>query len=423
MPLLRMVKITKRFPGVVALDEVSLELHAGEVLCLVGENGAGKSTLMRVLAGAHGSDSGEILIDGNVVELESPARARSLGIGMIHQDLRLVSELSVAENIMLGVEPTGASGILVDSRTMHRSAAVALHQLGEAIDTRIPAGSLSVAMQQLVAIAQAISRSVRILVLDEPTAPLTQHEIRGLFTVIRKLRDDGVGIVYISHRLEEVFEIADRIAVLRDGRLVSTTSAGELDRLAGRCRLLRDPPDLRVLERVLRVVLDLVDDARPAPRLVDRVEHRADRVREQRRARLVGLQLLVLEALPALQRVVMPGPSGDVLVEVVVARRENVEACALEIRDDHRVRIREALAEPRVHHGGVEGLPHRLTSYQRGRGYEPVIVAGSIRSFVDVNAIRLSSRSSQPAVPIISCGESPRGAVVRSGQDPTSCAW
>ncbi len=225
-----MQNITKRYPGVLALDDVTLELQRGEVLCLVGENGAGKSTLMRILAGADGKDAGTISIEGERVELNSPAVAQQLGIGMIFQDLKLVSELSVAENIVLGDEPVRTFAGFVDRRKMHDTATRALQQLGEAVNTKAPVKSLSVARQQLVAIARAISRRLRILILDEPTAPLTKHEIKGLFTVIRKLRADGVGIIYISHRLEEVFEIADSIAILRDGKLVRTGKAEELNR-------------------------------------------------------------------------------------------------------------------------------------------------------------------------------------------------
>lgn len=229
-PLLHMHHIAKRYPGVVALDDVSIELHAGEVLCLVGENGAGKSTLMRVLAGAHQKDEGTIEIDGTAVALNSPADAQRFGIGMIYQDLKLVPEMTVAENILLGSEPTRTRAQFIDRKGMRKTAGDALDALGETLDIDAPVKSLSIARQQLVAIARALSRRVRILALDEPTAPLTSHEIRGLFSVIRKLRVDGVGIVYISHRLEEVFEIGDRVAVLRDGRLVKTAAVAELDR-------------------------------------------------------------------------------------------------------------------------------------------------------------------------------------------------
>jgi ribose transport system ATP-binding protein len=222
--------ISKRYPGVVALDDVSLDLHAGEVLCLVGENGAGKSTLVRILAGAHRADEGEILIDGAPVLPGSPAAAQGLGIGMIHQDLKLVPEMTAAENIVLGSEPTWTPARFINRQAMRKTARDALDALGESVDIDTPVKFLSIARQQLVAIARAISRRVRILILDEPTAPLTRHEIQGLFTVLKKLRQDGVGVVYISHRLEEVFEIADRVAVLRDGRLVKTAAAGELDR-------------------------------------------------------------------------------------------------------------------------------------------------------------------------------------------------
>ncbi len=229
-PLLHMQHITKRYPGVIALDDVNLEVHAGEVLCLVGENGAGKSTLMRILSGAHPMDSGRVMIDGNEVHLDSPAAAQRLGVGMIYQDLKLIPELTIAENITLGHEPH--NGLFLDKREMTRIASSALHRLGERTDVGLPVLLLRIAQQQLVSIARAISRNVRILVLDEPTASLTRHEIRNLFDVIKKLASDGVGVIYISHRLEEIFEIADRIAVLRDGKLVHISEASALDRPA-----------------------------------------------------------------------------------------------------------------------------------------------------------------------------------------------
>lgn len=225
-----MHNITKRYPGVVALDNVSVELHAGEVLCLVGENGAGKSTLMKILSGALTKDSGDVLIEGRDIQLRSPAEARNLGIGMIYQDLKLVPELTVAENIVLGHEPRRGFFRLIDQSQMKRAAVQALEQLGEDINPSAQVKELSIAQQQLVAIARAIAQQVRILVLDEPTAPLTTKEIEKLFTVLRALKSSGVGIVYISHRLEEISEIADRITVLRDGKVVRTTPASSLDR-------------------------------------------------------------------------------------------------------------------------------------------------------------------------------------------------
>jgi ribose transport system ATP-binding protein len=228
--LLGLSGIVKRYGEVLALDRVDFELTRGEIHALVGENGAGKSTLMKILAGAIPRDAGAVLVDGAEAEPDSPAASQRLGIGMIHQDLRLVPEMTVAENLLLGAEPLVAKTPFLDRRAMERAARDALAQLGEELDPAAKAGTLGVARQQIVEIARAISKKVRILALDEPTASLTGREIGRLFAVLRRLRAEGTGIIYISHRLEEVFEIADRVTVLRDGRTVATAAASEIDR-------------------------------------------------------------------------------------------------------------------------------------------------------------------------------------------------
>jgi ribose transport system ATP-binding protein len=229
-PLLEMRGITKRYPGVLALSSVDFTLHPGEVHCLVGENGAGKSTLIKVLSGAVMKDGGTISVGGEDARLESPADAQRLGIGVIYQDFKLVPALSVAENILLGSEPVRGRTPIIDRNAMQEKASAALAQLGETIDTGTPVGHLSVAQQQMVEIAKALSRNVRILAMDEPTAPLTERETESLFRVIRSLKERGVGIIYISHRLEEIFEVGDRVTVLRDGTLVHTCAISEIDR-------------------------------------------------------------------------------------------------------------------------------------------------------------------------------------------------
>ena len=228
--LLGMQSIRKKYPGVLALSDVSFELLAGEVHCLVGENGAGKSTLMKILSGVESKDSGKIIIDGKETELRSPADAQKLGIGMIYQDFKLVPELSVAENILLGNEPRKGSGPFVDFKNMHETARSVLQQLGEEIPTSELVGSLSVAQRQIVEIAKALSKNVRILAMDEPSASLTEKELRNLLTIIKRLKSEGVGIIYISHRLEEIFEIGDRLTVLRDGKFVNTCTIKEADK-------------------------------------------------------------------------------------------------------------------------------------------------------------------------------------------------
>ena len=220
--LLEMQNIVKRYPGVLALDEVSFDLKAGEVHCLLGENGAGKSTLMKILSGAISKDSGKILIENKEVEIKSPSDSQELGIGIIYQDFKLVPELSVSANIFLGNELLKNGKSFIDSKRMNDAAVESLQQLGESFSVTAPVKNLSVAQRQIVEIAKAINRKVKILAMDEPTASLTSSEIKRLFEVIKKLQNEGVGIIYISHRLEEIFDIGDRVTVLRDGKNVNT---------------------------------------------------------------------------------------------------------------------------------------------------------------------------------------------------------
>ncbi len=230
-PLLEMRGIVKRYGDVVAVRGAGFTVERGEVHALVGENGAGKSTLMKVLAGAVPRAAGAILVDGRDARIGSPAEALALGIGIIPQDPQLVPGLTVAENILLGIEPRRRGSRLLDRAAMARAAASALAALGEAdLDVAAPAETLSVAHRQIVETARALARRGRVLAFDEPTAPLSAEEIRGLFGVIRRLRSDGAGILYISHRLDEIFEIADRVTVLRDGETVASAPTSEVDR-------------------------------------------------------------------------------------------------------------------------------------------------------------------------------------------------
>src|SRR5947209_6001659 len=218
--------IVKTFPGVRALDGVSFEVVAGEVHALVGENGAGKSTLMKILAGAQPADSGDIEVGGKPVAIDGPRTAERLGIGMIYQEFNLVPDLGVIENIVLGVEPR--KGLFLDRAAAAHAAADVLGELGIALPLDRPARRLSVAEQQLTEIAKCLTRNARLIVMDEPTAALTDREIEALFALIRKLKAPGVAFVYISHRLEELPHIADRITVLRDGKAVDTRPAAEM---------------------------------------------------------------------------------------------------------------------------------------------------------------------------------------------------
>src|SRR5580698_480880 len=227
-PLLEMRGIGKSFPGVRALNDVSLELRAGEVLALVGENGAGKSTLMKILSGAQRADEGSIFVDGVQAQIDSPRDAERLGIGMIYQEFTLVPQLDVAENISLGNEPS--HGPLIDRHALRDKAKRALDELGLQLPLDVPADRLSIGQQQVVEIAKALARNARIIVMDEPTAALSDREIEGLFAIIARLKAAGTGIVYISHRMDELPRIADRIAVLRDGSIVETRDASAFPR-------------------------------------------------------------------------------------------------------------------------------------------------------------------------------------------------
>lgn len=220
--------IAKAFPGVQALRGVDLTLHEGEVLALLGENGAGKSTLMKILGGAHLADRGAIRIEGEVVTIASPADSRAAGIAIIYQEFNLIPGLTAVENIFLGQE-TDRLGFI--PRAAERARAVSLfRQLGVDIDLDVPCRRLTTAQQQLIEIAKALAFSARIIVMDEPSAALTSHEVERLFQIIRDLKSRGIGVIYISHRLDEIFGIADRVKVLRDGTDAGERSIGDLDR-------------------------------------------------------------------------------------------------------------------------------------------------------------------------------------------------
>ncbi|WP_444658178.1 sugar ABC transporter ATP-binding protein [Caproiciproducens sp. R2] len=212
--------IHKSFPGVKALDDVSFNLKSGEVLALLGENGAGKSTLVKVLSGVYTKDEGEIKIFGQTVEDLTPKKAQELGIAIIHQELNMCAHLSVAENIFLAREKTH-SGIL-SNREMNKDAAALLARLNIDLDPATIVGDLAVSKQQMVEIAKALSTNAKILIMDEPTSALTSNEIDDLFKIIRKLKSEGCGIVYISHRLEELQNIVDRVIIMRDGRYITS---------------------------------------------------------------------------------------------------------------------------------------------------------------------------------------------------------
>ena len=227
-PILGMRGIGKRFPGVVALHDVDLEVGRGEVLGLIGENGAGKSTLMKILSGAYQADSGDIFVAGERIARPSPQRMLELGISVIYQEMMLAPHLTVAENLCLGRLPRSRFG-LVDWKAARQRSIETMARLGFNVDPGARLDSLSVAQRQMVEIASALSRNARLVILDEPSAVLGGAELEKLFGVIRHLASQGVSFIYISHRLQEVFRVCDRVTVLRDGAVVGTRLVGDVD--------------------------------------------------------------------------------------------------------------------------------------------------------------------------------------------------
>jgi ribose transport system ATP-binding protein len=226
--ILRMEGITKEFPGVRALEGVHLELRKGEVLALIGENGAGKSTLMKILFGDYQPDAGRILLNGQEVHILNPNHAQALGISMVHQELNLVPDMNAAQNIALGHESMRGV-VALDWPTIFKLARAAMAKVGVDVDIRVPVRKLSIAKRQVVEIAKALSWNAQILVMDEPTSSLTEGEINDLFHTMRTLRDSGVSMVFITHHIEEIFQIADRVLVLRDGKNMATEDASSID--------------------------------------------------------------------------------------------------------------------------------------------------------------------------------------------------
>ncbi|GIL14047.1 MAG: monosaccharide-transporting ATPase [Chloroflexota bacterium] len=228
--LVTMEGIEKSFPGVHALSQCRFELYKGEVHALVGENGAGKSTMMKVLAGVYTKDAGRITYKGKEVDIHTPRAAQLLGISMIHQELNLMPHLTVAQNIFIGREPRQSVKFVLDDKAINDNTQQLLDMLHLKIDPRTKVADLTVAKQQMVEIAKALSFNSEVLIMDEPTAALTEAEIDELFRIIRRLREQGVGTVYITHRLEELFMISDRVTVMRDGQYVGTVNTAETNR-------------------------------------------------------------------------------------------------------------------------------------------------------------------------------------------------
>jgi len=319
-PLLEMRGISKTFPGVRALDRVSFDLRSGEVHALVGENGAGKSTLMKILAAVHpgGSYDGEILVDGEVRHFHGVREAEKAGIAVVHQELSLVSDMTVAENIFLGREPRRFG--IIQREALFSNAQAILDQLHLRLRPDVPVGHLGIGQQHLVEIAKALSREARILILDEPTAALTDTEAEILFGILERLRTRGVGMVYISHKLDEVFRLADRITVLRDGHTVSTDAARALDKGGVIARMVgREVTDL--FPTVTRTPGEVVFEARhvtvddphvPGKVLVDDVSFSV------RRGEVLGIAGLVGAGRSELLMALFGGHEGRVRGEILM---------------------------------------------------------------------------------------------------------
>lgn len=227
-PILQLSDIEKAFPGVKALDKASLNVYPGKVMALLGENGAGKSTLMKVLTGIYSKDSGDLRYQGTEAAFQGPRDSQQAGISIIHQELNLIPELTIAENIFLGREKTNAFGRILWNE-MYAEADRLLARLNVKHSSKTPLGELSLGEQQMVEIAKALSFESKVIIMDEPTDALTDTETESLFSVINELRDQGCGIVYISHRLKEIFEICDDITVLRDGKFIGQRTVAETD--------------------------------------------------------------------------------------------------------------------------------------------------------------------------------------------------
>ncbi|HXI53793.1 MAG TPA: sugar ABC transporter ATP-binding protein [Candidatus Saccharimonadales bacterium] len=402
-PLLEMAGMEKSFPGVRALRHGALTLRAGEVHALVGENGAGKSTLIKILAGAHPPDAGEIRIDGRHVRIPSPRQSSRLGIAVIHQEFNLVPTLSVRENIFLGREPARAGWVLEGAE--RRELAELWVRLGLRMDPESLCATLSVAEQQLVEIAKALARQARILVMDEPTAALSEREVGRLLALVRELRAQGLGIIYVSHRLGEVLSLSDRITVMRDGELVATAPVADFTRE-------------RLIETMVGRKLEAEFPARSArpgpPRLVVRDLCRGRSVRgvsfEVGRGEVVGLAGLVGAGRTETVRLLFGADRAD-------SGSVSVDGRSVRLRSP-RDAIQAGLClltEDRKQEGLVLGLPVRenfglpnLRTFSRAgflrRGAERTACGGFVRTLgirlahVDQAAYQLSGGNQQKVV-------------------------
>lgn len=311
-PLLRMTQISKSFSGVQALQDVHLEMQSGEVHALMGENGAGKSTLIKVLSGTHRPDAGNIEIDGQSVTIDTPSRAHELGIGLIPQELELSPNLTAAENIYMGREPCTRFG-WVNNQVMESDARDILDRLGAEFAPSTPVGNLNTAQQQLVEIAKALALNTRLLIMDESTSSLSENEAERLFEIVHDLRDQDVAIVYITHRMKEVYEVADRVTILRDGQYIDTQDVSDvsedslIESMVGRSLGDLYASEAHEIGDIALEIRNLTDGGYIAP--TDLTLHRGE---------IVGLAGLVGAGRTELARMIFgidPVADGEIIVE------------------------------------------------------------------------------------------------------------
>ena len=380
--ILELKKISKSFSGVEVLRDVSFELRPGEVHALLGENGAGKSTLVKIITGVHQPDRGEILLDNRPVQFNNTHDSRQAGIAAIYQELTLFPDLDVAENIFVGRQPLGA-GRRVDWRRLYAESGKLLDSLGVKLDLKQKARSLSIAQQQMVEIARAFSIKARILIMDEPTSSLTLSEVADLFRLVQRLRSEGTAIVFISHRLEELFEIADRVTVLRDGAYVNTRSMKDITRddlirmMVGRTiSNLFPKQDVKAGDVILKV------------ENLTRVGSFQDVSFELRRGEILGLAGLVGAGRTNVARAIFgvePATSGDIQIDgrkvVVTSPQQAIELGLAYVPEDRQLHglipamhITSNISLPMLAEyssmGWLQGKSERKSTYEAARQME-----------------------------------------------------
>ena len=374
--LISVEDVSKTFPGVRALSGVRFELMPGEVHALMGENGAGKSTLMKILAGVYIKDSGTILYDGRPVDFTSPREAQAAGIGIIHQELQLMNHLTVAQNIFIGREPKRAFGLLLDEARLNSQATAILDHMSLTLDPRTVVGGLTVAKQQMVEIAKALSFNSRVLIMDEPTAALNNAEIAELFKMIRELKGRGVGIIYISHKIDELKQISDRVTVLRDGEYVGTvpTATTSIETIISMMvgRKLSDAP-IRAAHPPRNEIALEVRNLNCGPLV-------RDVAFSLRRGEILGFAGLMGAGRTEVARAVFGADRAQSGEVVVLGRKVSIRTPAQAVARRHRLSVRGPQAlRPRCRHG-------RLVQRRDGHALQVSVVpvlSAQRRNFAD----------------------------------------